>query len=395
MTGKVSKGTLGVEGIAAGRRMLRTTFSAPPPRLVASLSEVASIVSSRSSPQEVLQCVVDEAKVLLRCRKALLVLFGSAPGDAGGGAPAVVIVRGSRDQYPEEWWRSCLTNVAAEVCATDTARVVQDRKCDATLACVPIRARDRVIGLLSAINSRARSFSEEQITLLAVLGAFAGASIENARLREQSECALLAGERNRIAKEMHDGLAQSLFSAALSMEVCKRRLRTAPGDVEEKLGETQQLLSESITELRRYIYDLRPLSLERLGLAGALRSKVDEVVRGSRLTAEFRASGHQRPLPPSAETCLYRVTQEAVANTMKHANAASVIVSLTYTDEGVELVVQDDGQGFDLEQAAALAEAGRSLGLCSMRDRIAAEDGQLRIQAKPATGTRVRVNLPC
>ncbi|HEY3317881.1 MAG TPA: GAF domain-containing sensor histidine kinase [Coriobacteriia bacterium] len=365
-----------------------------PADFVGSLAEVASVVSSRSSIGEVLQRVVDEAKVLVRCRKSFLLLFDETEERPRMGA-SVVVVRGSRDQYPEEWWQSCVDDIGPQVSDSGLPMLVEDARHNAALVCVPIRAHDRSIGLLSAINSRTRSFTEEQITLLAVLGAFAGVAIENARLRAQSEYALLAGERNRIAKEMHDGLAQSLFSASLALEVCKRRSRAHPDEVEEKLGETQQLLSESLTELRRYIFDLRPVSLERLGLAGAIRSKIEEVVRSGRLTGELVVTGKERSLSPSVEACLYRITQEAVANAVKHAHAASVIVTLTYAKDTVELLIEDDGDGFDVAEAAARAESGRSLGLRSMRDRVAAEAGRFRIYSAQRGGTNVWVTVPC
>lgn len=367
--------------------------SSPPSHFVESLSEVASVVSSRTSIDEVLERVVDEAKVLVRCRKALLWLFDEESDEAAT-RDSVVLVRGSRDQYPETWWRSCLEQVGHEVLESGTPQLLEDRGHDAVLACVPVKSHDRTIGLLSAINGRARSFSEDQMMLLAVLGAFAGTAIENARLRGQSEYALLAGERNRIAKEMHDGLAQSLFSASLSIEVCKRKVRTAPDDIEQKLGETQELLSDSLAELRRYIFDLRPVSIERLGLVGAIDSKLEEIERAGRLQTSLRVTGRERPLAPSAEACLYRVMQEAVANVVKHASARSVLVTLNFATESVELLVQDDGAGFDVEQAATRAETGKSLGFRSMRDRVSAEGGRLKIHSAPGEGTNLCVTLP-
>jgi signal transduction histidine kinase len=211
----------------------------------------------------------------------------------------------------------------------------------------------------------------------------------------EAQYSLIASERDRIAKEMHDGLAQTLFSAALAIEVCKHRVGTDPEGVAAQLDETQRLLSESVTELRRYIYDLRPASLDRLGLVGAIESVMDDVSAGGRFRTRLRLEGSERRLAPSAESCLYRVTQEAVQNAVRHGRPSSVTVSLRYADDAVELAVIDDGQGFDVNGAVSKSESGGSLGLQSIRDRVAAQGGRLRIESAGDRGTQVWVRIPC
>jgi signal transduction histidine kinase len=192
---------------------------------------------------------------------------------------------------------------------------------------------------------------------------------------------------------MHDGLAQSLFSASLALEVCKRRLRGEP-DVAERLAETQQLLAESLSELRRYIYDLQPARLDTLGLAGAMRAKVAEINSVEAVDVTLDILGPQRELSQSAEACLYRVTQEALSNAARHSGAAVVRALLQYRNDGVELSIADDGDGFDFEAALARSEAGHSMGLRSMRERVAELGGHVEIMSAPGLGTSIDLELP-
>jgi signal transduction histidine kinase len=362
--------------------------------LIAPLGEVASAVSSKLSIDEILSTVVDEAKRLIETDKAVLCLVDDY-GDGTVIDQRTIVVRGRRSEYPEEWWLAELEGVSGEVFEEDSPRVTYDRSERAWLLCVPVKTQDRPIGLLAAINSHAHGFNDEQIAFLAILGAFAGSAIENARLASEARISLLAGERSRISREMHDGLSQSLFSLALGMEVCRKQILRDPDKAYEKIGELQSLLSESQTELRRYIYDLRPVSLDRLGLVGALEFAIAEITEGGHLRGRLVVMGSERPLAPAAEACLFRVAQEAMANVAKHARARYFRVALSFEHDSVDLAIEDNGRGFNVERAQSGADEGRSLGLRSIRERAKAEGGTVEVMSKRGYGTSVRVHLPC
>ncbi len=135
-----------------------------------------------------------------------------------------LVVRGSRSEHLQEWWATRLPAIAQEAFRRGDTHLELDREHGAWLLGAPIRIKDRPVGLLLVINSRDRRFSEGQVDFLAILGAFAAAAIENARLAEESKYVLLASERDRIAREMHDGIAQSLFSVALGLELCRKQV---------------------------------------------------------------------------------------------------------------------------------------------------------------------------
>jgi signal transduction histidine kinase len=360
-------------------------------RLVLSLNQVASAISSTMSTADVLSTVVDEAKNLLGTGKAVLCLL--AEGASGLTIDdSAVFVRGRRDKYPEDWWRARIVDAAGSA-LEQVAPVIT--MVDATwLMTVPVKAQGRPIGVLAVMNPVLRRFTNDQIALVAILVAFAGAAIENSRLRTQSQYALLAEERDRIAKEMHDGLSQTLFGVSLELDVCRKRLRGRPAEVEHRLDQMQTILTHAIGELRRYIHDLRPAGLNRLGLVGALHQRATEIGDARGLGVRVYTEGEERRLPPGAEACLYRIAQEAIANVARHATARHVYVVVYYGREDVRLVVEDDGGGFDVADAMERAEREESIGLRSMRDRARSEGGRFSISSS-SRGTTVEVELPC
>ena len=183
----------------------------------------------------------------------------------------------------------------------------------------------------------------------------------------------MAGERNRIAKEMHDGLSQSLFSTSLEIDVLRKRLKAHPEEAERRLERIQSIIVRSLAELRRYIYDLRPVSLDKLGLVGAIDMRVKEIAETKGIKTRLYSEGEERPLPPGAEACLYRLTQEAIANVAKHAAASSVVIVLKYRAAGVTVIIEDDGHGFNVAEAMRRADLDQGMGLKNMRDRSSFE----------------------
>jgi signal transduction histidine kinase len=335
--------------------------------------------------------MVDEAKALVETDKSVLCLLAD-----GGPGPRIddraIFVRGRRDQYPETWWRAQIEEATASTMERNAPYVAA--KDGAWMLTVPVKIKGRAIGVLAAINPRARPFREDQVSLMAVLGAFAGIAIENSRLHEQASYALLADERSRIAKDMHDGLSQQLFSVSLELDVCRKRLRTRPDEVERRLDRQQAVVVRSLSELRRYIYDLRPLSLDRLGLAEAIRMRVMEISEAAGIAGRLQVDGGSRRLPPGVEACLYRVAQEAVSNAARHAQASHIVVTLRFGPSTVLMAVEDDGIGFASKDRDAAGDADSGMGLTNMRDRVAAEGGRLEVVSGDS-GTTVTVDLPC
>ena len=360
-------------------------------RLIDSLNEVAEAISSTKTIPEILNTVVDETKRLIETDKAVLCLFNDSGSELTIDDGAV-FVRGRRDQYPEEWWRERIGDVARS--AAEQRSPVAAIADSTWIMTVPVKSKGRAIGVLTVMNPGSRRFSQDQIALLAILGALAGSAIENSRLNAQAHYALLSDDRSRIAKEMHDGLSQSLFSVSLELDVCRKRIATHPTEVERRLGHMQTVLVRSLTELRRYIYDLRPVSLNTLGLVGAVSQRATEIGEARGLSVRIYTEGRERPLPPGVEACLYRVVQEAVSNAAKHAHGHRVVIMLEYGTSDARLVVEDDGNGFDVQSALVRAAHDECIGLRSMRERVESQGGVLSVTSG-GRGTTLEARVPC
>lgn len=359
--------------------------------LIAALNDVADAVSSTISLDEVLETIVERAKRITNTEKAVLVLTLDHGHDLDADS---LVVRGARAEHPQSWWAVQLQGIAAEVFESGDMYLDLDRDNNAWLLCAPITVKNRPIGLLCAINSRTHRFGQAQIDFLAILAAFAATAIENARLAEETRYVLLASERDRIAREMHDGISQSLFSVALGLEVCRKQIARDPEAVADRLKDLQVQVDLSRSELRRFIYDLRPLKLQELGLVGAVEYWMREVCPADKVHTEVQVSGERVSLGPSLEACLYRVAKESIANAMKHGNPTEIGAFLSYQTDAVRLVITDNGSGFVPENAATSLQSESGIGLRSIEHRVEAEGGKLVIASSPGHGTRIDVTIP-
>ncbi|WP_405020366.1 sensor histidine kinase [Kitasatospora sp. NBC_00070] len=278
---------------------------------------------------------------------------------------------------------------------------------------MPVRWAVLAVGALTVVVVAAQAGTEGGLTLAKVLGPVAGAVValltaygyaalyresrERQRLIDdlvrardelaatQREAGRLA-ERQRLAREIHDTLAQGLSSIVLLARSAESALPADPGAARERIAEVGRTASANLAEARRFVQALTPPALDGVTLTVALRRLADG--QG----AVFHLDGEPYPLPVEAEVALLRLTQEALANAARHARAEAVAVTLTYLDDEVTLDVFDDGVGFD-PQALPSGE-GRRFGLHGMRERIAALGGRLTVESAPGEGTVVAVSLP-
>jgi signal transduction histidine kinase len=197
-------------------------------------------------------------------------------------------------------------------------------------------------------------------------------------------------ERARLARELHDGLSQSLALQAVQLDLMALRPPATAAEFAGRLQELSAQMKRLSTEVHRISHDLHPAKLTQLGLAAAIAELCQAGLSAHQIPISFHHRGIPRSLPLGVALCLYRVAQESIQNVVKHSGAKNVKVELTLVKNEIELCVADDGRGFDVE----LSRHTQSLGLVSMRERVRAVHGQIRIQSKPGEGTRVTVSLP-
>jgi two-component system sensor histidine kinase UhpB len=216
-----------------------------------------------------------------------------------------------------------------------------------------------------------------------------------ALLQKLSEQVLAAqeDERKRIARELHDETAQALTTLLIHLKILERA-RSAT-EIRGKINELRELTAETLEGVRKLAVELRPATLDDLGLPAALEAYTEGYAGRIPLNVDFAARGFRDEdgrLSPQVELVLYRVVQEALTNAAKHAQANEVRVELTRTPDTIVATVSDNGHGFDVEEMMRSRERG--LGLFGMQERMALVQGQLVIDSQPGRGTRVEARVP-
>ena len=198
-------------------------------------------------------------------------------------------------------------------------------------------------------------------------------------------------ERRRLARELHDEIGQALTAVKLNLEALERQLR---GKHSKALVESLAIVDTALQQVRGMSLDLRPAILDDLGLAAALRWYVDRQAQRAGISMEFINESPGARSSVLLETTCFRVAQEALTNVLRHAKAKRVSVRIRQEPDALNLYIEDDGIGFDTEQAHLRAIGGGSLGLLNMQERVILAGGRLDVTSTPGGGTAVRVCLP-
>jgi two-component system, NarL family, sensor histidine kinase DevS len=257
---------------------------------------------------------------------------------------------------------------------------------------VPLIVRDRAIGVIVAQDKQQPDprFTDEDVRIAEAFAERAAVAIDlSERVARDALRRVVAGqelERQRLARELHDETGQALTSILLGLKSLEAR---SDDDVRRSVLELRELAVSTLHDVRRLAVELRPKALDDFGLVPALERLAETFAEQTSVDVHLEAALGDSRLPGEAETALYRIVQEALTNVVKHANARTVSVVLTRKGEGVVVVIEDDGRGFDPS-----ADHAEGLGLLGMRERIALVGGRLSVESAPDRGTTVAVEVP-
>ncbi|MBE2224448.1 MAG: GAF domain-containing protein, partial [Anaerolineae bacterium] len=253
---------------------------------------------------------------------------------------------------------------------------------------VSIRVKNQVVGILSVIHNGGKQFSTEDLALLGSVADQMGVAIENGRLHQQDQEMAVLQERERLARELHDSITQSLYSLTLFAEASRELSKSGNGEklqaVLEDIGTTAQ---QALKEMRLMLYELRSGALGEEGLANALRYRLEAVEGRSGIDANLEAQ-LTIDVPPELRRTLYLIAQEALNNTLKHAKATEVFVTLDTQGSNLIMTIEDNGRGFTDRTMGA-----GGMGLKTMRDRIEAVGGNILISSLPGVGTKIELSI--
>jgi signal transduction histidine kinase len=382
------------------------------------LSRVSAAISGLWDLDAVLKVALDN---VLRIMKGTI--GGILLVDEQTQTLAYHIHQGLSARYVEEMRLNMGEGIAGRVAQSGKAILLEDISTDPRVGhpdlisaeglkafiCVPIRAKDNVLGVINVASHRSRRFTNKDLHLLHSIGDQLGVAIQQARLYERLRKAreryrkltrqLLVAqedERKRLAIELHDETSQTLSGLTLQLQALADMAEKTSKDPEliNRLKKTQSLAVQVHTEIRRLMADLRPSLLDTLGLVPAIRQFADTRLRPLGINVSVETTGTERRLDPEVETGLFRVAQGSIGNIIEHSKAKSATIALEYRDSELVLRITDDGQGFDVADLTDVEESGRGRGLFSMRERIMLLGGTASVESKIGKGTTVWAKVP-
>lgn len=249
---------------------------------------------------------------------------------------------------------------------------------------MPLWLQQNMIGFLNLNSMSPRFFTQRDVARLMPFASQAAIAIHNARSYEQVQALAAIEERQRLARDLHDAVSQSLFSASIIAESLPRLWKRDPARAVQNLEELAHLNRSALAEMRMLLLELRPTQLLKMNLPDQLRQLVQALQGRKRIEFDLLLDD-QRLLPVDVQIVFYRIAQEALNNVSKHSNARHVTLHYRSGPDGAELLVADDGGGFDL------ARVHSGLGLDSMRERAESIGATLIVESAPGLGTRIKV----
>jgi signal transduction histidine kinase len=258
---------------------------------------------------------------------------------------------------------------------------------------VPINVRGRAIGDLYMTDKQgAAEFSAQDERLIELFARHAGIAIENARLHERLAALRVVAERERIGRDLHDGVIQGLYGVTLTLEDIESMIADSPDEAVARVDQAIDAIHRSIGDIREFILGLRP-GLDETDLRNGILALADGVRLTTTIHVETRLDAEAADLAgldPRARGELIQLVREALSNVTRHSRASRLEIALARVGDDLVLEIADNGVGFDPTNLAP----GRHHGLANLRDRAAAAGGRLEIDTRPAVGTRLVVQLP-
>ncbi len=354
---------------------------------LSTLLDVSRSMGSTLDLNPLLQLVLKEIKPVLDYYKAFIFRMDEAGKLAlASTAGEIPIEVGTEKAWTSEELQSRVIATLQPVIAWDW--VADGRGDKLCWMGVPLVIKDRATGMLVFVHQDPHAYQQEDAPLAMTFAQQVAVAIENARLYEQAGRVAVLEERQRLARDLHDSVSQVLYSIGLGAKTARAALDRDPAQIPEALDYVNRLAEAGQVEMRALIFELRPESLRTDGLVAALEKQVAVL----RARHQMKVDTHFCPepdVPLEVKEVLYRVSQEAMHNIVKHARATEVSVAMNCSDQQIFMEVCDNGIGFD-----PTVDYPGHLGLHSMRERLSQCHGEVQVSSAPGTGTVIRATIP-
>jgi len=367
---------------------------------LSALDEAARAIASVRNVDDVLQLIVDRVRGLVEASYAALGIVG-ANGEIERFITAGITTEERRAIGPLPHGRGLLGLIIREGRSDlipsiadhpDSSGFPPNHPSMTTFLGVPVTAHGKPVGNLYLTDKRGGvGFSAADQRLVELFARHAGIAIDNARLHAQAGRLAVAEERDRIGRDLHDGIIQSLYAVGLSLEDVPDLMTEAPDDASGRVDDAIESINLVIRDIRNFIYGLRPEAVDGSQVVAGIAALAEELRHGGLVHVDVSLDPLADPgLTPEAGAELLNLVREALSNATRHAHAQRIAIELRAERDGTMLTIEDDGVGFDPDRPA---ERGHH-GLANMRARSTMIRGELEIDSRPGAGTTIRLHLP-
>jgi signal transduction histidine kinase len=374
------------------------------------LHEMDSAILDAISPEEIAYAALSRITQIILCLRACVVTFDFETHEA-----MLLALHADGETLLGEGTRVSLevfedvefeTLRRGEVHLLENARSLCQPSAigPALRATVPLILQDELIGSLNLELDDPEALMQDHVRIAGEVAASVAVAIHSARLLEEVRAGherlqtlshrlieVQEVERRHIARELHDEIGQALTSVKINLRTMQRLNDSST--LAMHLEDSVRVVDRALQQVRSLSFDLRPSLLDDLGLVPALRSLVKRQAQRAGFSASFHAGPVQQRIPPQVEVACFRIVQEALTNVMRHAQTSRVVVELRVEKDGLNLLIHDDGAGFDVKAALQRAARGGSLGVLGMKERAILAGGRLTIESTPGQGTDVRARF--
>jgi signal transduction histidine kinase len=378
---------------------------------LSALQDLARSLSSELNLDPLLQTVLRSAVDVVDATAGSLLLLDASTDElafeviVGGGGDALEKRRIRRDQGIAGWVATHREPVmVADATKDERFYPGIDRFSSFkthSMLCVPLLLKGEVIGVLQVLNKKSgQPFDKPDLDIMSIFASQSAAAIQNARLyetvREERDRILMVEEdvRRRLARDLHDSLAQLLAAALMNVRFMREQVAKQRVLPESDLTLLERVMSKALYQVRTMLFDLRPVILETEGLIAALETYAKRLRQEGTGKLHVTVDQNLGRLPPKIETTVYSIVREALNNVRRHARAANVWLKVCRDNDCLLVTVEDDGRGFDVKAVEASYGERGSIGLLSMRERAETMGGTWSLVSTVGQGTAVRLSVP-
>lgn len=357
------------------------------------LYETSQRISTTIGIKDALETAAKAVKEMTGMQKSV-VLLASNPAEVEEAFfnPDKTVVKGRMDEHPEKIWQKGFFKAAVDCLSSLKPVIGSFGNFGITLLCIPISSRNKTYGIIAGITSLSKAEAKRDLKIMEIISSMLSLYFVNRELLSKQKDIAVSEERDRIAKEMHDSLIQSLFSVLLLIEASINEIKQSPESGSKILLEIKQRLQEIIKETRQMILELYPHALTDAGFRSAL-DRILSNFSGIKFNIDIDIPEHIN-LNLSLENALLRIVQEATSNAVRHGKADTVSISIQINENLLLLTVEDNGTGFDPEKINYFINSKEHFGLSSIFERTESLGGKAEIETQPGKGTKLSVKIP-